>query len=98
LTTAGVIESTRERERQRRLARQRLLERLRLLLRYVEDTNAFFTGDSIMTLESERTRLQESATGADKILGSDEQRLYNEAKLTIGSWRVTSLDCSCSNR
>jgi hypothetical protein len=32
-----------------------------------------------MTLESERNRLQESATDAERILGSDGQRLFNEA-------------------
>jgi hypothetical protein len=30
-------------------------------------------------LESERNRLQESATDAERILGSDGQRLFNEA-------------------
>ena len=53
---------------------------LELLLRHVEDSNAFFTGDSCMTLETVRDRLLEIGEKQQKKypLSGDELTLFNE--------------------
>jgi hypothetical protein len=86
---AGVIdyrvERDRERERERRekelrrtTARLRFVESLRVLLRYIEDNNAFLTGDSIMTLDNEADILRASLESAREVLRCDERRLFDE--------------------
>ena len=80
---AVFVEAHIARRERRNLLRQRLLEGLRHIVRFFEDHNGFFTGDSIMTLQNEREQLthiwEHQAKGVRAILRDHEYRLFDEA-------------------